>query len=434
MAGAGPGNGTGNGTGNGRAEGREREAPYRAALIGLGRIADTIDDEQVGSGWLYPFSHMGSYAEVPQVRVVGAADLYAEQRATFGGRWGIAAEHLYEDFHDLLERERPEIVSVCTSAAPRAKIVLEIARMVEAGRTGVKAIWAEKPLAISLADADAMLDACRRAGIILVTNAMRASDVYYRRARALIDAGELGRMLQVTGYGAGNLSHMGVHLIGAMIVLAGGEAPDGPRVSWVVGEAESDEKAAGDDDLRGNGYLAFENGVRGFFRMLPSGASTWNIDAIGETGTISLRNANEGYEVELWRTAPAVSGAAATPVRHIFPRPQKLWSAGVGQVKDIIACIETGKTPNCSGETGRHLLEIAIAVRESHRRGNARVDLPLADRSLAIRSAETLSGDTPNALRAGRSERRREGVLAGIARSEGIGTRSVAGDATGVRT
>ena len=113
MAGA----GQGNGTGSGRAEGRERGAPYRAALIGLGRIADTIDDEQIGSGWLYPFSHMGSYAEVPEVRVVGAADLYAEQRATFGARWGIASEHLYEDYHDLLERERPEIVSVCTSAA-----------------------------------------------------------------------------------------------------------------------------------------------------------------------------------------------------------------------------------------------------------------------------------------------------------------------------
>ena len=42
-------------------------------------------------------------------------------------------------------------------------------------------------------------------------------------------------MLQVTGYGAGNLSHMGVHLLGAMGVLAGGEDPAGPRVSWVVG-------------------------------------------------------------------------------------------------------------------------------------------------------------------------------------------------------
>jgi predicted dehydrogenase len=411
------------GTGNGRVSGRGRGTPYRAALIGLGRIADTIDDEQVGSGWLYPFSHMGSYAEVPEVQVVGAADLYAEQRATFGERWGIAPEHLHEDYHDLLERERPDIVSVCTSAAPRARIVLDIARMVEEGRTAVRAIWAEKPLSISLADADAMVDACRRAGIVLVTNAMRASDVYYRRARALINAGELGPMLQVTGYGAGNLSHMGVHLIGAMIVLAGGETPDGPRVSWVMGEAESDDKAAAEDDLRGNGYLAFENGVRGFFRMLPSGPATWNIDAIGETGMISLRNANEGYEVELWRTAPAVSGGLATPVRHVFPRPQKLWSAGVGQVKDIIACLETGKTPNCSGETGRHLLEIAIAVRESHRRGNVRVDLPLTDRRLAIRSAETLSGETPNALRAGRTPRRREGVLAGIARAEGIGVR-----------
>jgi predicted dehydrogenase len=392
--------------------------PYRAALIGLGRIADTIDDEQVGSGWLTPFSHMGSYAAVPEVQVVGAADSYAEQRGAFGRRWGIEETHLYPDYRELLERERPDVVSVCTSAAPRAEIVLGIARMVREGRCRVRAIWAEKPLALTLAEADAMVEACREAGIVLVTNAMRASDVYYRRARALIDAGELGQMLQVTGYGAGNLSHMGVHLLGAMGVLAGGEDPAGPRVSWVVGEAESDSRAAGEDDLRGNGYLAYENGVRGFFRMLPSGAATWTIDAIGETGMVHVRNANEGYEFELWRSAPAISGAPPTPVRHVFPRPQRIWSAGVGQVQDILACLETGKRPNCSGETGRHLLEVAIAVRESHRRGNVRVDLPLPDRGLGIRSAETLSGETPQALRSERAPRRREGILAQIAAAE----------------
>jgi predicted dehydrogenase len=267
-----------------------------------------------------------------------------------------------------------------------------------------------------------MVEACRAAGIVLITNAMRASDVYYRRARALIDAGELGKMLQVTAYGAGNLSHMGVHLIGAMCVLAGGGDPAGPRVSWVVGECASDAKAAGDDDLAGNGYLAFDNGARGFFRMLPSGAATWTIDAIGETGLIHIRNANEGYEFELWRMGEAVTGGAQTPVRHVFPRPQKLWSAGVGQVKDAIACIETGKMPNCSGDIGRHLLEIAIAIRESHRRGNVRVDLPLTDRSLFIRSAETLHGETPQALR-NRNPRRKTGVLADVARHEGIGHR-----------
>ncbi len=163
---------------------------YRAGLIGLGRIADTIDDEAVGSGWLLPFSHMGSYMDVPEVHVVGGSDLYSEQRAAFGHRWGLSQEHLYDSYEEMLERERPDIVSVCTSAAPRAKIVLDIARLVREGRTGVKCIWIEKPMANSLAEADAMVDGCREAGIILMMNTMRASDVYYRRARVPADVSQ----------------------------------------------------------------------------------------------------------------------------------------------------------------------------------------------------------------------------------------------------
>ena len=388
---------------------------YRAALIGLGRIADTIDDETVGSGWLTPFSHMGSYRDVPEVQVVGAADTYPEQRNAFGQRWGIPEEHLYEDYQEMLERERPDIVSVCTHVAPRAKVTLDIVQMVRDGRTDVKCIWVEKPMAVSLEEADAMVEGCREAGIILIVNAMRASDVYYRRARALIDEGVLGKMLQITGHGHGALAHMGVHWLGAMCVLAGGSE----RVSWLVGEAESDEKVASGGDLAGNAYLAFENGARGFCRMMPSGASTWTLDAIGETGTIRIYNGNEGYEFELWRMGEVVEGARPTPVRYVFPRPQRIWSAGVGQVKDAIACIETGKTPNCSGDMGRHLLEIAIAIRESHRQGNVRVDLPLADRSLAL---IRVWDDTPSAIK-NPDRPQPSHLLAEIARREGIGKR-----------
>ena len=302
---------------------------YRAALIGLGRIADTIDDETVGSGWLAPFSHMGSYRDVPEVQVVGASDLYAEQREAFGQRWGIPDDHLYKSYEEMLERERPDIVSVCTHVAPRANVTLDIARMVREGRIDVKCIWVEKPMAVSLEEADAMVEACQEVGIVLIVNAMRASDVYFRRARALIDEGVLGKMLQVTGHGSGALAHMGVHWLGAMCVLAGGSE----RVSWLVGEAESDEKVAEGGDLAGNAYLAFEDGARGFCRMMPSGASTWTIDAIGELGTIRIYNGNAGYEFELWKLGEFVEGARPTPVRHVFPRPQRIWSAQVGQVK-----------------------------------------------------------------------------------------------------
>ena len=149
---------------------------YRAALIGLGRIADTIDDEVIGDGWLVPFSHMGSYMDVPEVQVVGAADLYAEQREAFGERWTIPDAHLYENYEEMLEREKPDIVSICTSAAPRAKIPLDIVRLVREGRTSVKCIWVEKPMATSLEEADAMVEVYANASGKLVVLKVEEGD------------------------------------------------------------------------------------------------------------------------------------------------------------------------------------------------------------------------------------------------------------------
>ena len=81
------------------------------------------------------------------------------------------------------------------------------------------------------------------------------------------------------------------------------------------------------------------------------------------------------------------------------PRPQRIQSPGGGFDSDIIAAIETGKKVECAGVDGVAALECAIALRESHRLGGRRVDLPLADRSLSIRSAETLRGDLPARMR-----------------------------------
>jgi len=105
-----------------------------------------------------------------------------------------------------------------------------------------------------------------------------------------------------------------------------------------------------------------------------------------------------------YREVPAVEVVAAVdpyaePIRRVFPRPQRIQSPGVRAIQDLIACLETGKEPNCSGEDGRAALEVAIALRESYRRGGTRVDLPLADRTPRILSAETLHGDVPVALR-----------------------------------
>src|SRR2546422_489204 len=55
-------------------------ARYRVGLIGLGRIASTIDDEVQGRpSILLPYAHMACYREIPAVEVVAGADPFAEQ-------------------------------------------------------------------------------------------------------------------------------------------------------------------------------------------------------------------------------------------------------------------------------------------------------------------------------------------------------------------
>src|SRR5207249_12271324 len=93
---------------------------YRAAIIGLGRVGSTTDTER--GPWSQspaPHAHTPCYLAAG-VQVVAGADAHAGQRADYQARWGISS--LYADFRDMLERERPDILSIATSARPRARI------------------------------------------------------------------------------------------------------------------------------------------------------------------------------------------------------------------------------------------------------------------------------------------------------------------------
>ena len=355
---------------------------YRAAIVGLGRISTMIDDEVVGNPYLLlPMSHMGSYEAVQEVDFAGGADPYEEQREAFSRKHGVT--NLYSDYREMLETERPDIVSICTSARPRADIVTTIAAM----DVGVKAIWAEKPISMSLEEADAMVEACRDAGIVLAVNCARRWDAWYSKARELIDDGTIGEVMQVTVYQVGNLSHNS-HMLNLARFLAGGSG----RVEWVFGDL-NDETAAGpheDDDRGGISYLAFENGVRALVRQ-----DRWRYceaEVVGTEGRI--RVLNDTQDMELW-----VRDGEDGLSRRLFPRRQKIESATVRAVRDIMHCIETGDEPVSSGEDGRHDLEVAVAVRESHRKG-VKVALPIEDRTQRINSYETLlsAEDLPRAI------------------------------------
>ena len=363
----------------------------RAAVIGLGRMGSTIDDERgKWAPWLYPTAHTPCYRAVG-IEVAAGADPHEGQRDAYRAKWGV--ETLYADYREMVERERPDLVSICTSARPRARVLLDV---VEIGAArGLKAIWAEKPLAVSLEEGDRMVAACREAGIVLAVGCSRNWSASYDRMRELVDAGELGDLLQIVSMGEAFISHNGSHLLAITNRLVGG------RVRWAFGHMDSDENAAGDDDLQGNGYLHYDNGVQGLVRMLPCGAASWQFELTGTRGRLhALADAQEVTFHKLH--ASTLEGRGEEPARLIFPPPPSVESPNTRTVRDLLACIETGKEPNCSGADALHALEIAMAMRESHRRGGVRVELPLADRSLRIFSRETVGDSEPAAVRAAR--------------------------------
>lgn len=338
---------------------------YRVGVIGCGRIGSTIDDEVQGNtSVILPFSHTAAYMEEPRVRVVAAADMDPAKREDYRQRWHV--ENVYDSHIALLEHEELDVVSVCTRAEERPGVVIACAE------AGVRVIFAEKPLAWSLGEAGAMLDACRRRGAKLGVGCLRRWHPFYRRARQLIDEGEIGKVLQVTGYCGSSLSHDGSHWIDLMRYFAG-DAP----VAWLVGEI-SDAAALTDDCDRygGNVYVAFQSGVRGYLRMMGTGAAVQEWDIIGERGRV--RALDGGREFELWRRAGG--GRTDRPLREAFPRPQRLQSPTAGAVADMVECVETDKEPECNGKDGYAALEIALAMRESYRRDCARIDLPFADK------------------------------------------------------
>ena len=372
-------------------------AQLRAGVIGLGRIGSTFDDEITRGGTFFlPYCHAPAYHESPLVELVAGADLDGQQRTWFAERWGLDDAHVHADYQEMLRREDLDLVSVCTSARPRAAIIEECAR------AGVRGIWAEKPIAMGLAEADSALHVCSEHGTKMAVNCHRRWNALFREIKRMIDAGDFGQLLQITVHGTFGLSSNGSHMLDTMNFLANS------RVEWVFGEMESDEAAAKDDELQGNGYLAYANGVRGFVRGMRSGAAFTSFDIIGEQA-----RAISGDDGMTWRLIRRVKGdlerpsmrplsnrfTGDLPVEFPFPLPNRLQATGLAIVEDLVSAIGGGPAPQCSGEDARDALEVAIAMRESHRRDGQRVSLPLADRDLWLISSDTFRDEVPARLR-----------------------------------
>ena len=357
-------------------------ANYRAGVIGrtnrgnYGHALDTV------------------YAASPDVDCVAVADDDDVGLQAAGERLGVTA--LYADYREMLEKQELDIVSV----APRW-VDCHHEMVIACAEAGVKAIFCEKPMAKTLAEADAMLEACQRNNV-KVAVAHRRACAHEQYGKELVERGEIGQVQSIKSHGkcdqrvgAMDLAVLGTHMLDSMRFFAGAD------VAWAYGHVTRDGKevTAGDiyEEQEGIGhtagnrvwaYYAFKNGVTGSFESYGGdnpGGRWFGFEVHGREGIIALRNSPK-TEMYIYPHAFWVPGEDDPQWKRINLRE---WEEHENQthhsnlmiLEELVQAIETDGevTRCCSGSDARAALEMIMAVHESQRL-KTRVDFPLVNR------------------------------------------------------
>lgn len=342
------------------------------ALAGGGRIADM---------------HAPGYLADPRARLYALCDLDAEVRERRRREWGL--ERTYASYADLLADPGVDAVEILTPHHLHHRMVLEAAA---AG----KHVSVQKPMAMTLAECDEMIEACRRAGVRLKVVENFVFYPPYARARSVLESGEIGEPLAMRArLGAGS---------------GGWEVP---LRAWIWRLRE---------DRSGGGVVVFDDGYHKF---------SVAVDLFGPidevTGFIDSTLAVIDSPVALaWRHAGGTLGymdAAFTPGLFVdgkyYPADERVEITGTrgsilvtcctgrpleappvlvlrdGRVtahadvetdwlasfeasaRDFIDAVIDGRDPRLTGERGREVTAVALAATEAGRSGRTlRVSRP----------------------------------------------------------
>jgi len=386
---------------------RRREFIQKTA-VGLAALAAGRPDSAGAKGSKYRVAVIGRtgqgnyghgldvvWNDIDQAEVVAVADQDSKGRAAAARR--LKAPRDYADYRRMLEKERPQIVSV----APRW---LDCHRdMVLACAEYGCHVFLEKPMCQTLEQADEMVAALEKQNLKLAIAHQTRYSPSLKYVQRLIADGKLGDILELRGRGkedrrggGEDLMVLGTHIMDLMRFFAG-------DAQWCFANVKDGRKPVTKNEVRdgaeGIGPLAgdeihamyrFDGTTMGYFstqRARHGASKRFGLQVFGTKGILTMTT---GALPEIW----FVEDASWQPGRS-KARWKQITSAGIDKPEtlsdpnhrlgnrlialDLLQAIEMNTQPKGSMYDGRAALEMILAVYESHRL-NAPVELPLKNR------------------------------------------------------
>ena len=319
----------------------------RAAVIGVGSMGR---------------NHARVYAEMEDVQLIAVADVDQAAAVRVANIYGVRA---YADYRMMLEAEPLDLVTI---AVP-TRLHREVAE--EAAAHGVH-LFVEKPLAGSVEDAQAIIDAARAAGVKLGVGHIERFNPAILQLKVELDAGRLGRMFQLHARRVGpfppRVEDVGVvfdlatHELNIMEYLANA------RVVSLYAETEREIHEQHEDLL--SGVIKFDNGVVGVLDinwLTPT--KIRELSVIGERGmfrvnylTQELYLHENSFFSENWESAVALMGVSeGRTIKYEIKRKEPLKA----ELESFVEAIREDKPPAISGEEGLRAVFLAQKLVES---------------------------------------------------------------------
>jgi len=337
----------------------------------------------IGSGFEADI-HAASFQIMPdEAEVVAVASPTPGHPEELARRYAIGT--VYHDYREMLRDPRIEMITLAASNALHARMTIDAAR---AG----KHVVCEKPLCMTLEEADEMLDVCRREGVLLLYAEELFFTPKYVKARQMALEGAFGKLYlvkqcekhfgphapwfwDVDRSGGGVFMDMGCHGIAFCYWFFG--RPAIRSVYCHMATHVHADKTLGEDDSIC--IVEFANGGVGLIEnsWARRGGMEDRVEVYGEGGVtyanLHMGNAlptyseyGYGYAVE---KAPSTRGWS-------YPVFEELWNYGFPQEMHHFArCVRGKEEPQATGEDGRVVMEALYAGYAAAGQGR-RIELP----------------------------------------------------------
>lgn len=327
------------------------------ALVGCGRIAKR-HAELLGLG------------QIKGAQLVSVCDIAEERARSIGERFALT---FYTDMHRMMQSERVDVVVVLTESGNHAKNVIELAQY---GKHTI----VEKPMALTLDDADAMIRACDKAGCKLFVVKQNRFNVPIVKLREALEEGRFGKLVLGTvrvrwcrpqnyydqapwrgtwSMDGGVLTNQASHHVDMLEWMMGEVESVFARSNTALAKIEAEDTAVV--------LLKFRNGALGVIEATTAARPKdleGSISVLGEGGTVEVA----GFAVNRMKTWSFVEARPEDEdvMERFSVNPPNVYGFGhQAYYENVVDCISNGGPHIVDGLVGRKSLELINAIYES---------------------------------------------------------------------